>query len=130
MCPGLTATLATILRRVPPNVVGVSFTVDPERDDPPTLQRYAEQFGADPARWLFLTGDRAIIERVVRDGFRLSLAELPPDERDRSPEPITHSDRFVLVDRELRIRGYYHGQDPDATAKLVRDAARLASDGA
>jgi len=127
MCPGLTATLAGVLRRTPPNVVGVSFTVDPERDDPPTLQRYAQQFGADPARWLFLTGDRATIEHVVRDGFRLSLAELPPAERDQSPEPITHSDRFALVDAELRIRGYYHGQDADATAKLVHDAQRLAS---
>src|SRR5262245_37662125 len=46
VCPGLTATLASVLRRMPPNVIAVSFTVDPERDDPATLQRYAEQFGA------------------------------------------------------------------------------------
>src|SRR5882724_9045879 len=103
-CPALTATLASALRRVPDGTMAVSFSVDPERDDPATLQHYATQFGADPERWLFLTGERAAIERVVREGFRLSLAELPPGERERSPEPITHSDRFVLVDRALRIR--------------------------
>jgi protein SCO1/2 len=127
-CPALTATLASALRRVPDGTIAVSFSVDPERDDPATLQRYATQFGADPAHWLFLTGERATIERVVREGFRLSLAELPPGERERSPEPITHSDRFVLVDRDLRIRGYYHGTDADGVSKLVHDVGTLTSE--
>jgi cytochrome oxidase Cu insertion factor (SCO1/SenC/PrrC family) len=123
-CPALTTTLAALLRRLPPSTTAVSFTVDPVRDDPETLRRYAERFGADE-RWLFLTGDQQAVERLVRDGFRLSIAELPPGERERSPEPITHSDRFVLVDSQLRIRGYYHGTDPDGVAKLERDLAQL-----
>jgi protein SCO1/2 len=124
-CPTLSTTLAALLRRVPPSVTAVSFTVDPVRDDPETLRRYAERFGADERRWLFLTGEQQAVERLVRDGFRLSIAELPPGERERSPEPITHSDRFVLVDPQLRIRGYYHGTDPDGVAKLERDLAQL-----
>jgi hypothetical protein len=36
--------------------------------------------------------------------------------------PITHSDRFVLVDRALRIRGYYHGGLDDDVDRLRRDA--------
>jgi cytochrome oxidase Cu insertion factor (SCO1/SenC/PrrC family) len=128
MCPALTTTMAALLRRLPAHdddVRAVSVTVDPARDDPETLRRYADRFGADPSRWLFLTGAPEAIEHVVRDGFRLSIAELPPGERERSPEPITHSDRFVLVDRELRIRGYYHGTDPDGVASLERDLALL-----
>lgn len=130
VCPALTTTLAALLRRLPvdPPVTAVSFTVDPTRDDPETLRRYADRFNADAARWLFLTGEKDALERLVRDGFRLSIAELPPGERERSAEPITHSDRFVLVDSQLRIRGYYHGTDPESVAKLERDLARLTGD--
>jgi len=123
-----------LLRRLPPPAAerlrAVTFTVDPTRDDPQTLQRYADGFAADPTRWLFVTGDRDEVERLVRDGFRLSIAELPPGERERSPEPITHSDRFALVDAQLRIRGYYHGTDPDDVARLERDLALLTGAGA
>ncbi len=131
MCPGLTTTMAALMRRPDladaPGLRAVTFTVDPTHDDPEALRRYAERYGADPVRWLFLTGEQGTIERVVRDGFRLSIAELPPGERERSREPITHSDRFVLVDRRLRIRGYYHGTDPESVAKLESDATRLAA---
>jgi len=134
MCPALTTTLAALLRRLPPPAAerlrAVTFTVDPTRDDPQTLQRYANGFGADPTRWLFVTGDRDEVERLIRDGFRLSIAELPPGERERSPEPITHSDRFALVDAQLRIRGYYHGTDPDDVARLEHDLALLTGAGA
>jgi len=130
MCPGLTTTMAALMRRLARDgggdVRAVTITVDPAHDDPAALSRYAERYGADPARWLFLTGEHDAIERLVRDGFRLSIAELPPGEREGSPEPITHSDRFVLVDRYLRIRGYYHGTDPESVAQLETDVARLA----
>jgi len=133
MCPALTTTLAAFLRRLPPSSAerlrAVTFTVDPEHDDPATLRRYAEGFGADRARWLFVTGDRGDVERLVRDGFHLSIAELPPGEREHSPEPITHSDRFALVDPQRRIRGYYHGTDPDDVARLERDVALLSGSG-
>jgi protein SCO1/2 len=133
MCPILGSRLAALLRRLQERgtggVTAVSFTVDPTHDDPATLRRYAARFAADPERWLFLTGDHEAIERLVRDGFRLSIAELPPGERETSPEPITHSDRFVLVDKSLRIRGYYHGTDDEGVATLERDLASLAGDG-
>lgn len=53
----------------------VSVTVDPERDTPGVLSRYATRFGAHPDRWLFLTGDRAAIHRLVAEGFRLAVVE-------------------------------------------------------
>jgi len=129
ICPTLSNRLAALLRRLEERglpVTAVSFTVDPTHDDPAALRAYAERFGADPERWLFLTGDLAAIEDVVRNGFRLSLAALPEGEREASPEPITHSDRFVLVDGALRIRGYYHGTDQEALARLERDLAAIA----
>jgi cytochrome oxidase Cu insertion factor (SCO1/SenC/PrrC family) len=131
-CPILSNRLAALLRRLSErgilDVRAVSFTVDPARDDPAALRRYAQRFGADETRWLFVTGDRAAIEQLVRDGFHLSIAELPPGEREAALEPITHSDRFVLVDGQRRIRGYYHGTDDDGLAELERDVAHLTGD--
>jgi protein SCO1/2 len=133
ICPALSTNLAALLRRLEARgldgVRAVSFSVDPAHDDPATLRRYAERFEADPERWLFLTGERAAVERVVRDGFKLSIAELPPGERETAAEPITHSDRFVLVDSALRIRGYYHGTDAESLAALERDLQRLLAAG-
>ncbi len=57
---------------------------------------------------------------LLRDGFKVAFADGGPP-----TAPITHSDRFVLVDPELRIRGYYHGMDEDDAKKLVADLATL-----
>ena len=129
MCPALTTTMAALMRRLQAagdsGVRALTISVDPAHDDPAALRAYAERFAADPSRWLFVTGTHDAIEQLVRDGFRLSIAELPPGERERSAEPITHSDRFVLIDRELRIRGYYHGTDPEGVARLEHDLSLL-----
>lgn len=98
----------------------VSITVDPLTDSPALLSTYADRYGADPDRWLFLTGDVAQIRRIVQDGFRLSAA--PVD--GATPDPVVfHSSRFVLVDRNGEIRGYYDSNDPRALRRL-RETAR------
>jgi cytochrome oxidase Cu insertion factor (SCO1/SenC/PrrC family) len=61
-----------------PDVRLVSITVDPTYDTPEVLTRYARSFAAQPQRWFFLTGDKASIYRLVREGFRLGLVD--PDE--------------------------------------------------
>ena len=60
----------------------VSITVDPAYDTPEVLTRYAQSFAAQPQRWLFLTGDKAVIYRLVREGFRLGLID--PQESEKS----------------------------------------------
>lgn len=71
----------------------VSITVDPEHDTPVVLRHYAENFGADPQRWLFLTGDKQHIYRLAREGFHLGVVD--PHEADeaaairRWPRPWT-----------------------------------------
>jgi protein SCO1/2 len=89
------------------------------RDTPDVLRTYAAQAGAGE-HWLFLTGERTSVSTLLRDGFKVAWADDGPP-----TSPITHSDRFVLVDRALRIRGYYHGTDADDLARLARDAVRL-----
>jgi len=126
-CPMLTAQMAKLQQPLEefPDVRLVSFTVDPERDTPEVLTTYAEQFGAGD-RWHFLTGEKAPMYSLIVDGFKLGLddgsaltAGVP------GPGTITHTVRFVLVDRQGQIRGYYDGTDSGLQEKLLPDVRQL-----
>ena len=123
MCPTLTARMAS-LNRAANDVLFVSFSVDPSWDTPSVLGRYAGAHGADPTRWLFLTGSQQDLYRLIGDGFHLNVAEAQPGAVSTG-DLITHSDRFVLVDPAARIRGYYHGTDEESMRRLSEDLDRL-----
>ena len=95
----------------------VSFTVDPDRDTPPVLEAYAHHFKRDPARWYFLTGDK---DKLTDVGLAFKLQTV-----DGS---LTHSTRFVLVDRHMRIRGYYTTGEDGFMPKLLHDIRQLEAD--
>jgi protein SCO1/2 len=120
-CPMMTARMARLGKELPAGqrVRRVSFTVDPVHDTPQILARYAASFQA-PADWLFLTGPEPDLHRLSREGFKLAI-DIPKGDAGSTLEPILHSTRFVLVDGEGRIRGYYDGQDEEAMGRLVRD---------
>ena len=126
-CPMMSLRMAKLERELPRDlgVRFVSFSVDPEYDTPEVLERYAKKFQA-PERWLFLTGEREDIRRLSIEGFKLGL-DMDPPPGVTGPEPILHSTRFVLVDGEGRIRGYYEAFDEASTEKLRRDLLRLAT---
>jgi protein SCO1/2 len=121
VCPALTERMAGLERTLAGTepVRLVSFSVDPAHDTPEVLRAYADRAGAS-RDWLFLTGPRDQLATLLKDGFRVAFADDGPP-----TAPITHSDRLVLVDRALRIRGYYHGRDADEVARLARDADTL-----
>ena len=104
-----------------PDVMLVSFSVDPETDTPDVLKAYAEKYGAVPDRWWFLTGDRVRIHAIARDGFKLAVSNDPMS----AVEPITHSNRMMLVDKHGQVRGTYPGDDAEALKRLRDDVARL-----
>ncbi len=123
-CPRMTAQMAKLQDRLTgfDDLRFVTFTVDPEYDTPEVLDRYAREFGADPDRWFFLTGDRQRIRELSIKGFKLAVGEAADDEHF-----ILHSTRFVLVDRKGRIRGYYDETEPEQMAKLAADVRRVAA---
>lgn len=106
----------------------VSFSVDPDYDSPAALAEYGRRFGADTAKWFFLTGDRAEIYRLAEQHFHLGVGEVPPEEREALDQAIRHSSKFVLVDRAGRIRGYYDGEG-GRLDDLIRDATGLLKGG-
>lgn len=120
-CPLLTSRMAALQKQLGefPDVRLVSFTVDPERDTPEVLRDYAKSYDAG-GDWFFLTGEKAPLYELIMDGFKLGIddgsavnAGVP------GPGTITHSVRFVLVDKAGRIRGYYDGTETDLPDKLL-----------
>jgi protein SCO1/2 len=101
----------------------ISFSVDPEKDTAEVLSRYADRYKADSQRWLFLTGAKEEITRLVQEGFKLSA--VPVVNAESSEGIIMHSPRFVLVDRQAQIRGYYDSRDQQALERLKKDVAIL-----
>ena len=124
-CPMMSARMARLERDLPRDVdvLLVSISVDPAYDTPEVLERYAKSFQA-PERWLFLTGEREDVRRLSIEGFKLGL-DMDPPPGMAGPEPILHSTRFVLVDGEGQIRGYYEAFDEASTEKLRSDLLRL-----
>ena len=118
-CPQVTGTVARAQDafRDEPDVRLVTFTVDPERDDPDELKKYADHFGADPERWLFLTGPEEKIDRLLIEQFHVGV--------ERGKPEVTHSTRLALVDRRGHVRGYFDGRQVDDLGQRVDELPKL-----
>src|ERR1039457_1631549 len=98
-----------------PDVLLVSMTVDPVHDTPPVLADYASHFKQDPSRWFFLTGDMDKLNDLGVHAFKLNSVD----------GSLTHSTRFVLVDRQRRIRGFYISGEDAFMPQLLHDVRQL-----
>jgi cytochrome oxidase Cu insertion factor (SCO1/SenC/PrrC family) len=120
-CPIISARMSELQKPLEKTDVHlVSFTVDPVKDTPKVLRRYAENLHAQPGRWDFLTGAQSTIYNLSRKGFRLAVSDGSND----TAVPV-HSTRMVLVDRSGEIRGYYEATEADAMTKLLADTNHL-----
>ncbi len=121
-CPAMSAKMSelqTSLRKAG-DVMLVSFTVDPENDTPERLAAYADGYKAEKDTWLFLTGRPEQMQKLAKESFLLAI-----EEGTDPLEPIIHSKRFVLVDRDGDIRGYYNSEEPEAKQRLLHDIGIL-----
>jgi len=89
------------------------------------LSEYAARYGAEAGRWYFVTGDKGAIRELLLTGFRLGVADASPEDLEAGAELVMHSSRFVLVDAEGTIRGYYDSSESERLTDLVRDALHL-----
>jgi protein SCO1 len=123
-CPGPCPMMSSHMHQVQsrteetPDVKLVSFTVDPAHDTPPVLAAYSKHFLADPARWSFLTGDAARLNDIGLGSFHLNAVD----------GSATHSTRFALVDRQMRIRAYYSTAEDEFMQQLLHDIRQLERD--
>ncbi len=106
----------------------LSITVDPTRDTPEVLTKYAKNFGIDHARWKFLTGDYAAIENIATVGLKFAITEDPSEENLITLEDgstmsnIQHPTKLIVIGPKREIIGIY---DPYQKADLDLLVARL-----
>jgi protein SCO1 len=125
ICPKMTSQLKRlqVLTQDISELHFLSFSIDPEKDQPETLRHYIEEYGVSKANWDFLTGDENQTHELGVKGF-LVHAESDED----APGGFAHSPSLVLVDRSGMIRGIYDGtstEDVDRLNKNIRELLRI-----
>jgi protein SCO1/2 len=118
ICKKMTSQMSRVQEafREEPAVKLVSYTVDPDRDSVATLKRYADQYGANADKWYFLTGPKAEIYQLAQQGYKLPAMAAPSVIPD-----FIHSDKFILVDKQKRVRGIYNGTEPEEIDRLITE---------
>ena len=101
-----------------------SFTIDPEHDTPEVLKKYAEDYSVFSQNWHFLTGEKADLYALARRSFFVLKPAEAQNLGDAGSDFI-HTNNFVLVDQQLRIRGYYDGTNPKEVSLLQAHIAQL-----
>lgn len=131
ICPTLTSNMLKMQRsfnkggearnKIDTSVVQfMSFTVDPERDSVTRLKNYADHFGVNHDNWWMLTGPKDSIYRFAFEELKVDKFSTEPIDPD-----FVHTSRFVLIDKDHYVRGYYNGLDSVSLRKLARDIGVL-----
>ena len=103
-----------------PNVKLLSFSVTPKIDSVAQLKKYALEKGVNDKKWNLLTGDKKEIYTLARKSYFVVK-----EDGDGGPHDMIHTENFVLVDPDKRIRGYYDGTDTTAMQDLLEDINTL-----
>lgn len=122
ICPKMTANMGEIQKAIlnDPQVKLLSFSVTPEIDSVAQLKKYAIEKGVEDQKWNLLTGDKKQIYELARKSY-LAVK----DNGDGGPHDMIHTENFILIDPEKRIRGFYDGTDTVAMQTLLADIALL-----
>ncbi len=124
ICPVMTANMADIQEvvRDDDEVLLLSHSVTPEIDSVQQLKKYALEKGVIDSKWNLVTGSKKQIYELARKSYLAVLTD-----GDGGPYDMIHTENFILVDKERRIRGFYDGTNPDEIAQLLEDLKVLKS---
>ena len=117
ICPIMTGNMLYLQENLKDtNVMLASFSVTPKIDTVEVLKEYSTLKGVDDSRWNLMTGDKKQIYDLARKSYL--VAKAIPDVKNHG---MIHTENFVLVDRDKRIRGYYDGTNIEDMDKLLDD---------
>lgn len=102
------------------DIMFLSHSVTPVIDSVAVLKEYADRKGVVDGKWNVTTGSKKHIYELARKSYFAVLDEGNGDEND-----FIHTEQFVLVDKDRRIRGYYDGTEKEDMAKLKKDIVLL-----
>jgi protein SCO1/2 len=122
ICPIMTKNMYALQQRLGPylDVKLLSFSVTPEIDTVEQLKRYAIENKVNDSRWNLVTGSKKEIYELARKSYLVVK-----EDGDGGPHDMIHTENFVLVDKQKRIRGYYDGTQAAAMNEILRDIAIL-----
>ena len=130
ICPGMTQNMKRLSEtihngkrvgdRTNRDIHFLSFSIDPERDSLSRLQYWANRFQINPETWWLLTGDKKSIYTLAIDEMKLGVVD-----GENVDTNFVHSNKFVLIDINRQVRGYYNGLDPEDLSQLQRDIILL-----
>ncbi len=126
ICPKMTNNMAWLQNKIKnnPKVKLVSFSVTPDIDSVPVLKSYAQKKGVIDSKWNLLTGDKKEIYYLARKSFLVVKTGQPSELYD-----MVHTENFVLVDAQKRIRGFYDGTNLDGpTEPGIKNVQQLWED--
>lgn len=122
ICPRMNAQMQRVHEKFKTNdeVKILSFSVDPETDTVEQLKRYALAHNSTDNQWNFLTGPKEELYKLARTSF-FTLKPTEAENQGDVGSDFIHTNNFVLVDKKMRIRGYYDGTSPEEVNKLIKD---------
>ncbi len=118
ICIAMTDNLLKVQEKIKnnPNVVLLSHSVTPKIDSVPQLKKYAIEKGVIDKKWNLVTGDKKEIYELARKSY-LAVKE----DGDGGPFDMIHTENFILVDPDRRIRGFYDGTDLEEIQRLLEE---------
>lgn len=118
ICPIMTENMVYLQSQIAndKDVLLLSHSVTPDIDSVVQLKKYALEKGVIDKKWNLVTGDKKHIYELARKSY-LAVK----DDGDGGPFDMIHTENFILIDKERRIRGTYDGTNKEEMAKLLQD---------
>jgi len=117
ICPIMTENMFYIQEKtINKDILLVSYSVTPEIDSVAQLKKYAIEKGVDDSKWNLLTGEKKDIYELARKSYLVAK-----NNGDGGKYDMIHTENFVLIDKEKRIRGFYDGTNKEEMDKLLND---------
>lgn len=125
ICPIMTSNMVELQDKLAnnPDVLFLSHTVMPEIDTVAQLKKYAIQKKVNATQWNLVTGSKQEIYDLARKQY-LVAKENPDD-----PLGLVHTENFVLIDTQKRIRGFYDGTQEKEMDRILHDIGVLQNQG-
>lgn len=114
-CPIINKQTESLVSEFKNKVQFVAITVDPETDTPEQLLEYSKTFSYNKGSWFFVQTIPDSLRSIAVNNFMVGDME----------SPMVHSTRYILVDKNSKIRGYYDGLDSKAIEKMKKDLLTL-----
>ncbi len=125
ICPIMTKNMYALQEKLAdlPQVKLLSFSVRPQIDSVAQLKSYALKNKVDDTRWNLVTGSKKEIYTLARKSYLVVK-----DDGDGGSYDMIHTENFVLVDKQKRIRGFYDGTQQEAMDAIYNDIKLLVTE--